>query len=61
MNCVEERNVRCPYCGENFGVVIDCSLDDQSYVEDCAVCCQPVVLTVHIDDTLEVSAQREND
>ncbi len=61
MNCLEERRVRCPYCGENFDVVIDCSLDDQSYVEDCAVCCQPVVLNIHIDDTLEVTVQREND
>ena len=61
MNCVNERNVRCPYCGERFSVVIDCSVDDQSYVEDCAVCCQPVILSIHIDDTLEVSVQREND
>lgn len=61
MNCLEERRLICPYCGENFDVLIDCSLDDQSYVEDCTVCCQPVVLSIHIDDSLEVTVQREND
>lgn len=61
MNCLEDYRVSCPYCGENFDVVVDCSLDDQCYVEDCAVCCQPVVLSIRLEGGLEVVATREND
>lgn len=34
--------VICPYCGEQNTIVLDPgSGDDQEYVEDCQVCCQP--------------------
>ena len=35
----------CPYCGERISMVLDTSVDGQTYVEDCEVCCQP--LEVH--------------
>ncbi len=60
MNCLEFPSVLCPYCGEMFEVTIDCTQGDQSYVEDCAVCCQPVLLEILCGDTLEVTAEREN-
>ena len=32
----------CPYCGEDVELVIDeGGGDQQSYVEDCPVCCRP--------------------
>jgi len=37
-----ERPVRCPYCDELIELVIDLSAGDQSYTEDCQVCCQPM-------------------
>lgn len=37
-----ERPVRCPYCDETIELVIDLSAGDQSYTEDCHVCCQPM-------------------
>ena len=46
MDLLREHMVTCPYCGENFTVMIDCSIPEQSYVEDCQVCCQPVVFDV---------------
>ena len=34
--------VTCPYCGEAVEIALDPgSGDDQEYVEDCEVCCQP--------------------
>jgi hypothetical protein len=34
--------VSCPYCGEENTVSLDPgSGDEQDYVEDCQVCCQP--------------------
>ena len=45
----EERLVECPYCGEPFAAVIDCSAGGQDYVEDCPVCCQPILFHVTLD------------
>jgi len=39
---IESRSISCPYCGEEFETTIDCSAGDQSYIEDCYVCCQPI-------------------
>lgn len=36
----------CPYCGEVLELLIDGSLPRQRYTEDCAVCCQPMVVVV---------------
>jgi len=39
MMLVETVELQCPFCGEIISVLVDCSLGDQSYVEDCSVCC----------------------
>lgn len=40
----------CAYCGEmNETFIEPQSGAKQSFVEDCAVCCQPNVLTVSVD------------
>ncbi len=36
--------VDCPYCGESIELVVDLSVGHQSYIEDCHVCCQPIVV-----------------
>ena len=60
---IEEPSVACPYCGETITVVVDTTAGDQRYVEDCFVCCQPIVLTIVTDDAGEletVDAEPEN-
>ncbi|GJM11096.1 MAG: hypothetical protein DHS20C11_33720 [Lysobacteraceae bacterium] len=42
--------VRCPYCGEAIEMVVDPSVSQQTYVEDCEVCCQPIEVTVVLDE-----------
>lgn len=42
--------VECPYCGESIELIIDDSVDHQSYIEDCAVCCRPIEIDVYIDE-----------
>ena len=32
----------CPSCGEGVTIVIDLSVPEQDYVEDCFVCCKPM-------------------
>jgi hypothetical protein len=44
-----EKDIICPYCGENITVFIDDSIDDQSYIEDCRVCCRPINFKVSVD------------
>lgn len=45
-----EKEYACAYCGETNETVVDPSAGSrQSYVEDCAVCCQPNVLSVTVD------------
>jgi hypothetical protein len=51
----------CPYCAEVLALQLDLSAGDQSYVEDCQVCCQPMVIAVTVDEAgalREVSARR---
>jgi hypothetical protein len=45
-----EATYVCNYCGEEIVVPVDLSAGrDQTYVEDCPVCCRPHVINVHID------------
>ena len=47
-----EATVRCPHCGESVEITLDPgSGEDQQYVEDCEVCCQP--WQVHLSYDLE--------
>ncbi|MGB7755791.1 MAG: CPXCG motif-containing cysteine-rich protein [Salinisphaera sp.] len=60
---IDEPSVACPYCGETITIVVDTTAGDQHYVEDCFVCCQPIVLTIVTDNdgALEhVDAEPEN-
>jgi hypothetical protein len=42
--------VRCPYCGEWIEIEIDEGGGaHQQYIEDCQVCCRPMVVTVDGD------------
>jgi len=40
----------CPYCGEPIELLVDGSAGDQQYIEDCSVCCRPIVVSVTLDD-----------
>ena len=46
---LETEPYDCPYCGESGEAVIDLSGGDQTYIEDCAVCCRPIVFILQTD------------
>lgn len=58
-----EQPIGCPYCGESITILVDDSLAEQEYVEDCQVCCRPIVLQVSIDmdGDAAVTANAENE
>lgn len=58
----DTANVYCPYCGERIEIVIDPSVNHQEYVEDCSVCCRPIMLAVQITaDGADITAKHENE
>ena len=60
---VTEKNISCPYCGEQISILVDASVPEQRYVEDCQVCCRPIVLDVSVDTEGNVilGARSENE
>lgn len=56
---IETHDVQCPYCGETIELDIEVMDDDQSYIEDCTVCCRPIQYTVTTgEDGVQVTAAR---
>ena len=61
---LHSQDIQCPYCGENFELLVDGSVPHQQYIEDCEVCCRPIVLSVSVagvEGHIEVVANREDD
>ena len=46
---LESLTLDCPHCGETFETAVDLSSGDQSYIEDCPVCCQPITIAFGVD------------
>ena len=63
MNHVEELNINCPYCTELISILVECLVSDQSYTEDCYVCCRPIELILKISQEGDIffEARRENE
>lgn len=56
-----EHKLACPYCGELIDVLIDGSLESQEYIEDCQVCCRPIVFRVEVAMNGEANVQLYRD
>ncbi|HEX5037719.1 MAG TPA: CPXCG motif-containing cysteine-rich protein [bacterium] len=57
----EELTVACPYCGETFVVEPEPADDPVEYVEDCHVCCRPILITVtYSEDGSDVVVARDD-
>ncbi len=39
-----EHFFQCPHCWEQISMLIDSSLSQSEYVEDCEVCCNPILI-----------------
>ena len=45
-----EHFFTCPYCWQTISMVLDDSVPEQTYVEDCEVCCQPIEVSYAVED-----------
>ena len=59
---LETATYDCPYCGEEVETTVDLSGGDQTYIEDCQVCCRPIIfyLQVHGDEWM-LETRNENE
>jgi hypothetical protein len=58
----DEASYFCDSCGEEIVVPIDLSAGaEQTYVEDCPVCCHPNVIHVAVDDDGEARVWSESE
>ena len=45
-----EHFFQCPYCWEEISMLLDTSIAQQTYVEDCEVCCNPIEVSAQFHD-----------
>ena len=41
--------IQCPYCGQEFDILVDTSVSSQRLVLDCEVCCRPLEASVECE------------
>ena len=60
---ISEQATYCPYCGESISILVDGSFDHQEYVEDCEVCCSPIIINIEItyNEDILISTRKENE
>jgi hypothetical protein len=46
VHLVDWLELECAFCGERFGASVDLSAGSRSYIEDCQVCCQPLLVNI---------------
>lgn len=51
--------VMCPHCGETILLFLDLSVEAQSYIEDCSVCCQPMTVSYSAAEGELIDVQAE--
>lgn len=63
MNLLQDASIYCPYCGESLEILVDGSVGMQKYIEDCQVCCKPMVICVGVaaDGSLLIEARHEDE
>ena len=41
--------IRCPFCGQEFELLIDTTQAEQQFTTDCEVCCRPFTVTAECE------------
>lgn len=54
---IREIQSLCPYCNAVISLLIDTSIEQQQYIEDCEVCCRPITINLVYTDELNFRLQ----
>jgi len=46
MDLLRGQQATCPHCWETIELTLDLSVEEQTYIEDCPVCCRPMAVSV---------------
>lgn len=55
-----EHFFTCPYCWQEISFVLDLSVAEQDYIEDCEVCCRPIRIFYAAEDDELTNFQAES-
>ena len=55
-----EHFFQCPYCLAEISMLLDPSIPEQSYIEDCEVCCNPIQLNISTENNEILSFEAQN-
>lgn len=58
---LHEHEFSCPYCSQFITMVLDLSVAQQLYVEDCEVCCRPIEINYRTDGSQVIDFTAAND
>jgi len=45
MILIQGHDATCPHCWETITLTLDLSVAEQSHIEDCPVCCKPLIVS----------------
>jgi hypothetical protein len=62
MEALQTVLLQCPNCWEQVEIVVDYEDAEQEIIEDCSVCCGPMIIAITAgdDDELHAAARLEN-
>jgi hypothetical protein len=59
---IHPETITCPYCWQSIEIALDLSVDEQRQIEDCSVCCRPIVIHYRAEsgDLVALDVEPEN-
>ena len=55
-----EKYFNCPYCGQMISMLLEELSGNQTYIEDCEVCCSPIQISFEMSEgqIIQLEARR---
>jgi len=57
---MEEYFFQCPYCWEQISMLVDTSQNHQNYIEDCEICCNPIQVSIVVENQEIINFEAKN-
>jgi transcription elongation factor Elf1 len=55
-----EHDFTCPHCWQTISMLLDNSITNEDYIEDCEVCCNPIQIKTTFFNTELVDFQADS-